>query len=191
MTTTGRVLVALAAVVVSVLAVAAVRAEPRAGSASGGSTVNRTVSCTIDSSVEITANAKRPDIGAAAGVYSNRSVYLIGFDTAHDGFVLDSSACQPAKVKIPLTRSGLPLAGAYAAGDYTGFEGLCSFSGSVFVHMSLQLDGSGMPQAAKLAVWHQVKVKVKGRKHRVLKPLSFVQWSPAHTRAYLAAFCGG
>ncbi|MGH8326618.1 MAG: hypothetical protein ACRET2_07645 [Steroidobacteraceae bacterium] len=185
MTTTSKVLVALAALAVPVLAATAVHAANNAAKSGGGSTVNRTVSCHVLYSVEITANAKRPDIGAVANIYSNRSVALIGFDNSHKGFFLDRSACRPAMAKIPLKRAGLPLGGTYAAGDYTVFDGRCLLSGKVLVRMRLHLDGSGTPASAALAVWRHVKTK-RG-KH--LKPLAFIQWSPAHTRAYLAPAC--
>ena len=178
----SKALVALAAFAVAAVAATAVLAKPRGG----GSTVNRTVSCAAQYDIDLSAFARRPDIGAGETLSSSHtSVVLIGFDTSHKGFTLDGSACRPAKAKIPLKRAGLPLGGTYAAGDYASFDGRCVLSGKVLVRMRLHLDGSGTPASGALAVWRHVKTK--HGKH--LKPLAFVQWSPAHVRAYLDPAC--
>ncbi|MGH3050445.1 MAG: hypothetical protein ACRDLK_09820 [Gaiellaceae bacterium] len=182
MRTRSKALVAVAAFALAGVAVTTVLAKPRGG----GSTVNRTVSCAVQYDVDLSAWARRPDIGAGESLtYSHTSGNLIFFDTSHKGFTLDSSACRPTKAEIPLKRAGLPLGGTYAAGDYAGFDGRCVLSGKVLVRMRLHLDGSGTPASGALAVWRHVKTK----HGRHLKPLAFVQWSPAHVRAYLDPAC--
>ncbi|MHB8470118.1 MAG: hypothetical protein ACYDCH_10240 [Gaiellaceae bacterium] len=177
--------VALAAVAVSAIAAAAVMAA----TFSGGSTVERTVSCaTKSAAVEISASATNPisraaGAGISAGLTNTAKSSLLAFDTNHGGFVLSAAACRTVKETVPLARSGLPSTGVYRAGNYASLDGHCTAPARVLLHVRLHLDSAGKPQNATFAVWQAAK------QTKLAKPIAFIQWSPQRTLTYLSPRC--
>jgi hypothetical protein len=178
-----RISAGLAAVTAAALAAAAVFAA----TVGTGSTVDRTVSCsTEDGAAHIFANATNPIVKAASALVSTGPVQpstsLLGVDTRYSGFTLSSSRCHATTKRIPLTRSGLPSAGVYAAGDYQGLVGHCAVGAHVLLHLRLHLDADGKPLDAKLAVWAAPTTQK-------IRAVAFLRWSPKRLLGYLSPGC--
>lgn len=171
----------LGAVAASAIAAAATLAA----TLGGGSVVDRTVSCRVNSTVDLLASAQLPGkpIPADVAVHADNVVDLFEVWTDPKGYKLDGKACGKTTVTVPLAQAGLPRDVVLRSGDYATFSARCVLSGSVLLHARVHRSSSGEPTSAELAVWRPAKPKPR--------PLAYIRWTPSLIRTYLARACGG
>lgn len=183
-----RATVALGAITIPAVAAAAVLAA----TLSGGSAVERTVSCrTQGGGLHMNAFATDPAAGApgvgASGalVATGATTSLLGVDSRYGGYTLSSSLCYATNKRIPLARAGLRSVTTSSAGQYGGPVVYCPVTASVRLRFRIGLDGSGKPQSASISVWSQPKPGSAAKSH----PIAFVSWSQARSATYYASSC--
>jgi hypothetical protein len=180
---------AVAAVALSAGAAAAVVAATDGA----GSTVDRTVSCSVASNVAISAGARVAEIPATVQATEFDRVprdpalpigpftTLFVASTVQKGYTLDGTLCRPTAVKLSLGRGSLPSAGVVRRGYYTGFSAVCAFKGRVLMRVRVKLDGDGGAAEAQLVLFRAGLPRPR--------PLAYVDWSPDLVRPYLSPRC--
>ena len=143
--------------------------------------IDRTLSCTVNSYLDLSANAGFSTRPIPADLMARADVTTTLFETWTDpkGFKLTAGRCRPTTAKVPLARSGMHPDVVLRTDYYTTFSARCPLSGRVLLHLDVHRSASGEPTSAKLAVW------------RPGKPLAFVDWRPSLIRTYLSRACGG
>jgi hypothetical protein len=169
---------ALAALALPAVAATAVLATTRGG----GSVLDRTVSCRVQSSVTVSASAAVGHINGSTSVVADHAVWLFTAATVAKGYSLDATACRPVRTRVPLGPAGLPRDVVLHKGDFADFQGRCVVSGSVLLHTRVHLNGSGTPTSAEVALWRPARTTPK--------PLAYVRWSSSLTRTWLSRACG-
>jgi hypothetical protein len=150
----------------------------------GGSTVDRSASCRLRQvggvpGILITARPREPGIGAAGlRIETADGVPLLALQEHVTGFELDGADCSAVGGSVPLATDGLPLVGSYASGDVRSYGARCFPDGRVLLHMRLELDRSGRPRSATVAV----RGETGGT-------LAVVRWSQDLVLAYASDAC--
>lgn len=196
----------LAAVALSALAIAGVGATGvfALRSTPAGTTVDRTISCRLTStlasaSFRIGADIKEPSARVGGGLtqqpgelwagtdslmYAGASKLLtpsVGAKPVKQGYYFDSTLCGRAQRPIALSRTGLPSLGSFSRAGNTQLAQTCSVAPSsvLTIRLRIVLSKPGTPASAQLSI--------RGGKHS--HPLAFVSWTPTRFTAYAAAAC--
>jgi hypothetical protein len=150
--------------------------------------VRRTVSCTTAlGALQISASASNPSTGAANVTIStgdpNASTGLLGLSTQQPRYGL-SGVCHSVTKRVALTHRGLTSAGVVHAGDIRWPAAFCPASRRVLLRLVIELNGSGKPVNATIAI--RTQPTGRGKKS---KPIGFVQWSSSRALTYHAPGC--